>query len=49
MQAILRSKDQRSLERKFENRFRAYLCQMWIELRQTKIKMIIDSFYTYRP
>jgi len=28
--------------------FRAYLCQKWMDLRQTKTKMIISPFYTYR-
>ena len=28
--------------------FRAYLRQKWIDLRQTKTKMIIDPFYTCR-
>jgi len=28
--------------------FRAYLRQKWIDLGQTKIKVIIGSFYTYR-
>jgi len=28
--------------------FRAYFRQKWIDLRQTKTKMIGGSFYTYR-
>jgi len=28
--------------------FLAYLRQKWIDVRQTKISMITDQFYTYR-
>jgi len=38
-------KGQGHLERKFKNRF---LHREWIDLRQTKTKMISSPFYTYR-
>jgi len=31
-----------------KNRFWAYLCQKWIDLRQTKTKMINGAFYSCR-
>jgi len=35
-------------ERKCKIVFRRYLLQKWIDLRQTKTKMISDLFHTYR-
>ena len=48
----MRSKGQRSLSSENENVnivFRTCRRQKWIDLCQTKIRMIIGPFYTYRP
>jgi len=34
--------------KKCQNRFHTYLCQKWIDLRQTKTKIISGPFYRYR-
>jgi len=43
----LKPKDQRSdvWERKCKNRFRAYVREKWIDLRQTKTKVISGPFH----
>ena len=45
-------KGQGHWERKYKNRFRAYLRQKWVDLRQTKTKIIheiiVNSLDTYR-
>jgi len=45
LRSKVKLKSQGQFERKCKNRFRAYLSENWIDLHQTKTKMILGSLY----